>query len=52
VTKRESQAGAVALGAMLAMSLTLWGGCVSTDGGEIGTFLRDVLLNATAAWLL
>ncbi|MHC4064179.1 MAG: hypothetical protein ACYSUI_06710 [Planctomycetota bacterium] len=49
---RDSRAGAVALGALMVMGLTLCGGCMPIDNGVLGTFVRDLLLNATAALLL
>ena len=52
MTKRESRASAVALGALMAMGLTLCGGCAPIESGEIETFLGDLLLNAAAALLL
>jgi len=52
VTKRDSRASAVALGSLMVMGLTLCGGCAPSDNGVFETFVRDLLLNAAAAWLL
>ena len=34
------------------VSAILSGGCVPVDGAELGTFARDLWLNALAAFLL
>ena len=52
MTKRDSRAGPVALGALMAMGLILCGGCAPIDNGVLETFVRDLLLNAAAALLL
>lgn len=52
MTKRDSRAGAVALGTLMVMGLTLCGGCAPIDNGVLETFVRDLLLNAAAALLL
>ena len=50
--KRDSRASAVALGTLMVMGLTLCGGCAPIDNGVLKTFVRDLLFNAAAAWLL
>ena len=52
MTKRDSRGRAVALGALMMMSLALCGGCAPIDNGVLDTFVRDLLLNAAAALLL
>jgi hypothetical protein len=34
------------------MTLTLCGGCAAIGGGELETFVREMLLSAAAAFLL
>lgn len=50
--KRDPQARAVAMGALMMASLTLCGGCLPLDGGAIETFVGDLLRSAMAAFLL
>jgi len=52
VTKGHSQLRALTLGVLMIMGLTLCGGCTPIDSTAVGTFLSDLLRNATAAWLL
>ena len=48
----DSRANVVALGVLTAMGAALCGGCTPVDNGVLETFVRDLLLNAAAAWLL
>ena len=52
MTKRDSRSGVVVLGVLTVMELGLCGGCTPIDTGDLGTFVRDLLLNALAALLL
>ncbi|MCO6438601.1 MAG: hypothetical protein J5J06_16030 [Phycisphaerae bacterium] len=52
MTHKNPQYKVVAFTMLTVMSLTLCGGCTPLSGGEIETFLRDLLLNAAAAFLL
>jgi len=51
VTHKDPRNKVVPLTMLTVMSLTLCGGCIPLSGGELETFLRDLLLNAAAAFL-
>lgn len=50
--KKHSQCNILVLTTLVAPGLTLSGGCVPVDSTELGTFMRDLLLNAVSAFLL
>ncbi len=52
MTKKHLQSSIVVLTTFAAISLALSGGCVPVDSAELGAFMRDLLLNVTAAYLL
>lgn len=50
--KGEPQTRCIALGGLIATSLTQFGGCAAIGGEEIETFLRELFLSGLAAWIL
>jgi hypothetical protein len=50
--KRRSGDRAVKTTFMGVIAMALCGGCVPIDGAELETFVRELLLNAAAAFLL
>lgn len=50
--KKHSQCNPLVLMTFVALSLAMSGGCVAVDSAELGTFMRDLLLNAVSAFLL
>ncbi len=52
MTKTRLRSNVVVLAVVTALGLTLCGGCTGIDNGEIETFVKELLLNAAAAFLL
>ncbi len=50
--KRNARSSVVPIMFLTVMTLALCQGCTPIDSGELGTFVRDMLLNTTAALLL
>lgn len=50
--KKHSQCNILVWTTFVALGLALSGGCVPVDSAELGTFMRDLLLNAVSAFLL
>ena len=52
MTNKRSRRSVAALAVLMMAGLALLGGCIPADGMEIDAFLRDLLLNAAAAFLM
>ena len=50
--KKNRQRNILVLTTFGALSLVLIGGCLPVDSADLGTFMRDLLLNAVSAFLL
>ncbi len=50
--KKNSRSNVVPVTLLTAMTLMLCGGCAPIGGGELETFVREMLLSAAAAFLL
>jgi hypothetical protein len=52
VTHKNPLNKLVSFTTLTVMTLTLCGGCAPLSGGELATFLKDMLRNVAAAFLL
>ncbi len=50
MTKTRSRSSVVALVVMTAVGIALCGGCAPIDSGELDLFVKELLLNAVAAF--